>query len=84
VKRSLAACLLLAAGVPVASDDHSALAAQAVATFSIVAIDPVNGDLGVAVASRQMKPCVEGARGGARIERRTLRCYFRSVLSCSP
>jgi uncharacterized Ntn-hydrolase superfamily protein len=52
VKRFLAGCVLLLAAVSASSDDRPALAPQGVATFSIVAMDPANGDLGVAVASR--------------------------------
>lgn len=51
MKHILAACLLLFA-VPVSSGDRTTLAAPNVATFSIVANDSANGDLGVAVASR--------------------------------
>jgi uncharacterized Ntn-hydrolase superfamily protein len=50
---ALAPCLLLAYVSPaVAAAGRLALAPPPVATFSIVAIDPANGDLGVAVASR--------------------------------
>jgi uncharacterized Ntn-hydrolase superfamily protein len=52
VKHFFAAFLLLLGAVPVSSDTPPALAPPRVATFSIVAIDPANGDLGVAVASR--------------------------------
>lgn len=52
MKRFLAGCVLLLAAVSASSDDRPALAAPPVTTFSIVAIDPANGDLGVAVASR--------------------------------
>ncbi len=52
MKRILAACLLLFAAVPLRSDDRSVFQPPPVSTFSIVAIDPGNGDLGIAVASR--------------------------------
>src|SRR6202158_3886965 len=51
--RLLAASLLLLAAVPLRSDEtKSVCQPPTVSTFSIVAIDPANGDLGVAVASR--------------------------------
>ncbi len=50
MRRLLTLCLL-AAAAPLAAGS-SGLEAPPVATFSIVAIDPANGDLGVAVASR--------------------------------
>src|ERR1700687_5029161 len=51
--RLLAASLLLLAAVPLRSDEtKSVFQPPTVSTFSIVAIDPANGDLGVAVASR--------------------------------
>jgi uncharacterized Ntn-hydrolase superfamily protein len=50
------ACLpwLLAAGLPATAPTHArpVLEPRSVSTFSIVGIDPANGDLGVAVASR--------------------------------
>src|ERR1700724_936049 len=51
--RSLAACVLLLMAVPLRSDEGKPVfQPPAVSTFSMVAIDPSNGDLGVAVASR--------------------------------
>jgi uncharacterized Ntn-hydrolase superfamily protein len=51
--RLLAACLLLATAVPLRSDERKpVLQPPTVSTFSIVAMDPANGDMGVAVASR--------------------------------
>jgi uncharacterized Ntn-hydrolase superfamily protein len=51
--RSLAACVLLLMAVPLRSDEGKRVfQPPAVSTFSMVAIDPSNGDLGVAVASR--------------------------------
>src|SRR5262245_16761626 len=45
--------LLLVVSVSFAADQRPQLSApETVSTFSIVAIDPANGDLGVAVASR--------------------------------
>src|ERR1700756_1930453 len=52
MKRLFAACVLLIFASPLLGDDHPVLKPPTVSTFSIVAIDPVNGDLGVAVASR--------------------------------
>ena len=50
------ACLpwLLAAALPATAPTHArpVLEPRSVSTFSIVAVDPANGDLGVAVASR--------------------------------
>jgi hypothetical protein len=50
MKRFFTACVLLA--TPLLGDDHPVLKPPMVSTFSIVAIDPANGDMGVAVASR--------------------------------
>ena len=51
--RFLTACLLLLLPVPGHTDDRRPVfQPPTVSTFSIVAIDPSNGDLGVAVASR--------------------------------
>src|SRR5437879_9385411 len=50
--RCLAACVLLVLASPLLGDDHPVLKPPTVSTFSIVAIDPANGDMGVAVASR--------------------------------
>jgi uncharacterized Ntn-hydrolase superfamily protein len=52
MKRFFTACVLLAFASPLLGDEHAVLRPHTVATFSIVAIDPANGDLGVAVASR--------------------------------
>jgi uncharacterized Ntn-hydrolase superfamily protein len=52
MKRLFAACVLLIFASPMLGDDHPVLKPPTVSTFSIVAIDPANGDLGVAVASR--------------------------------
>ena len=68
MKRFLTACLLLFSALPVGggaakngdrvasdappTDRRSVFEPSTVSTFSIVAIDPTNGDLGVAVASR--------------------------------
>jgi uncharacterized Ntn-hydrolase superfamily protein len=52
MKRSLIACVLLVLASPLLGDDHPVLKPPTVSTFSIVAIDPANGDMGVAVASR--------------------------------
>jgi uncharacterized Ntn-hydrolase superfamily protein len=54
MKRLLALCLLLlpASLAAISAADHSVYTPPTVSTFSIVAIDPANGDLGVAVASR--------------------------------
>jgi uncharacterized Ntn-hydrolase superfamily protein len=51
--RFLAACLLFLAATPLWSDEpRPVFQPPTVSTFSIVAIDPSNGDMGVAVASR--------------------------------
>jgi uncharacterized Ntn-hydrolase superfamily protein len=51
--RFLASCLLFFVAVPLRSDEQKPVfQPPTVSTFSIVAIDPANGDLGVAVASR--------------------------------
>ena len=53
MKNLLALCLLvLPASFASAADHHPIYQPPTVSTFSIVAIDPANGDLGVAVASR--------------------------------
>jgi uncharacterized Ntn-hydrolase superfamily protein len=54
MKHLLALCLLLlpASLAAISAADHSVYTPPTVSTFSIVAIDPANGDLGVAVASR--------------------------------
>ncbi len=52
MKRFCAACVLLVFASPLLGDDHPVLKPPTVSTFSMVAIDPANGDLGVAVASR--------------------------------
>src|ERR1700732_4016144 len=52
MKRFFATCVLLLLSSPLFADDHPVLKPPTVSTFSIVAIDPVNGDMGVAVASR--------------------------------
>ncbi len=54
MKRFFAACVLLvlALAAPMFGDDLPVLKPPTVSTFSIVAIDPANGDMGVAVASR--------------------------------
>ncbi len=52
MKRPLFVVLLCLVASAVLGGDHSALKAPPVSTFSIVAIDPSNGDLGIAVASR--------------------------------
>jgi uncharacterized Ntn-hydrolase superfamily protein len=55
MKKFLAAFLLLCAALPLplhSGQVKSVFQPAAVSTFSIVAIDPANGDLGVAVASR--------------------------------
>jgi uncharacterized Ntn-hydrolase superfamily protein len=53
MRRLPALCLLLATASPAVAAGHAAaVGPPPVATFSIVAIDPANGDLGVAVASR--------------------------------
>jgi uncharacterized Ntn-hydrolase superfamily protein len=52
MKRFLPASVLLVLASPLLGDDHPVLKPPTVSTFSIVAIDPANGDMGVAVASR--------------------------------
>src|SRR5262249_28320080 len=52
MKRLLALCLLLLPASLASAADHPVVKSPTVSTFSIVAIDPANGDLGVAVASR--------------------------------
>jgi uncharacterized Ntn-hydrolase superfamily protein len=52
MKRFFSACVWLALASPIFGDDHVVLQPPPVSTFSIVAIDPANGDMGVAVASR--------------------------------
>jgi uncharacterized Ntn-hydrolase superfamily protein len=52
MKRLLSLCLLAAATLLSLAASPSGLEPPPVATFSIVAIDPANGDLGIAVASR--------------------------------
>ena len=52
MKRPLFAVLLCLVASAVLGGDRPALEAPPVSTFSIVAIDPSNGDLGIAVASR--------------------------------
>src|ERR1700730_10349013 len=52
MKRFFATCVLLLLSSPLFADDHPVLKPPTVSTFSIVAIDPANGDMGVAVASR--------------------------------
>src|SRR5438552_2238378 len=52
MKRILTAGLLLLVAPALRSDEDFAVRPASVSTFSIVAIDPANGDLGVAVASR--------------------------------
>src|SRR6266852_4245699 len=52
MKRFFAAGVLLVLASPLLGDDHRVLKVPTVSTFSIVAIDPANGDMGVAVASR--------------------------------
>src|SRR5712691_1210579 len=52
MKRFFAAGVLLVLASPLLGDDHPVLKLPTVSTFSIVAIDPANGDLGIAVASR--------------------------------
>ncbi|HXO18835.1 MAG TPA: DUF1028 domain-containing protein [Thermoanaerobaculia bacterium] len=51
MKRLLALCLIVVAS-PLLAAGRPVFAPPAVSTFSIVAIDPANGDLGIAVASR--------------------------------
>src|ERR687891_250639 len=50
--KRLLALFLLVLPVPLAATEHPVHQPPPVSTFSIVAIDPANGDLGVAVASR--------------------------------
>jgi uncharacterized Ntn-hydrolase superfamily protein len=50
--RFLASCLLVFAALPLQSNERPVFQPPTVSTFSIVAIDPSNGDLGIAVASR--------------------------------
>jgi uncharacterized Ntn-hydrolase superfamily protein len=52
MRRFFAAWVLFVFAVPLLGDEHAVLKAPTVSTFSIVAIDPANGDMGVAVASR--------------------------------
>jgi len=52
MKRLLALCLLVLAAPLASAADRPVYQSPTVSTFSIVAIDPANGDLGVAVASR--------------------------------
>lgn len=52
MKRLPTLCLLFVAAVLLPGAGHSVASSPTVATFSIVAIDPANGDLGIAVASR--------------------------------
>jgi uncharacterized Ntn-hydrolase superfamily protein len=52
MRRFVATCVLLILASPLLGDDHPVLKPPNVSTFSIVAIDPANGDMGVAVASR--------------------------------
>src|SRR5712664_224508 len=52
MNRFFAVCVLLVFASPMLGDDHPVLKPPTVSTFSIVAIDPQNGDLGVTVASR--------------------------------
>ncbi|HZF10698.1 MAG TPA: DUF1028 domain-containing protein [Thermoanaerobaculia bacterium] len=52
MKRLLALCLLVLPTAAFAAPGHPIHTPPTVSTFSIVAIDPANGDLGVAVASR--------------------------------
>ena len=52
MKRFFAMCGWYLLASSLFADDHSVLKLPPVSTFSIVAIDPVNGDMGVAVASR--------------------------------
>src|ERR1700722_14075643 len=52
MNRLFTACVLLMLASPLFGDDHPVLKPPPVSTFSIVAIDPANGDIGVAVASR--------------------------------
>jgi len=52
MKRLLALCLLVLPTAAFAVPGHPIYTPPTVSTFSIVAIDPANGDLGIAVASR--------------------------------
>ena len=52
MKRLFALCLLVLAAPLASAADRPVYQSPTVSTFSIVAIDPANGDLGVAVASR--------------------------------
>lgn len=52
MKRLLTLCLLVLAAALLMGAGHPVATSPTVATFSIVAIDPANGDLGIAVASR--------------------------------
>src|SRR6202140_1411572 len=52
MRRFFATCVLLILASPLFGDDHAVLKAPSVSTFPMVAIDPANGDMGVAVASR--------------------------------
>jgi uncharacterized Ntn-hydrolase superfamily protein len=52
MKRLIPLCLLVLAALPLLGAGRPPVPPPTVATFSIVGIDPANGDLGVAVASR--------------------------------
>ena len=52
MKTTLAICLLALSATTLQAGNRPVLEPPPVSTFSIVAIDPANGDLGVAVASR--------------------------------
>ena len=52
MKRFLATCVLVVFASPLFGDERPVPKLSTVSTFSIVAIDPANGDMGVAVASR--------------------------------
>ena len=52
MKSLFTTCVLLMFASPLFGDDHPVLKPPTVCTFSIVAIDPANGDMGIAVASR--------------------------------
>ena len=52
MSRVFIACFLIVFIAPTHGDDRRSFPRHPVSTFSIVAIDPSNGDLGVAVASR--------------------------------
>jgi uncharacterized Ntn-hydrolase superfamily protein len=52
MKRFFAMCVWYLLASSLFANDHSVLKLPPVSTFSIVAIDPANGDMGVAVASR--------------------------------